>query len=212
MARCHGEVEYTNEFGDWWDELGTSEQDAVDVVVGLLQQRRPGLAFPFSSGAKGSRHSQLRVLRVQHRGRPYRILYAFDPRRTAIVLLGGDKTSSTTITFGRSSRRVQRMAKKFSELRARMSEERRARNAERTAALAAAIDLAELRGALDLTQEELAERLEIAQSNVSRLENRDDMLISTLRQVVEAVGGELHLEAVFPDGDVRLRRLEKTGV
>jgi DNA-binding Xre family transcriptional regulator len=104
------------------------------------------------------------------------------------------------------------MAKKFSELRGRMSEERRARNAERTAALAAAMDLAELRGALNLTQEELAERLEIAQSNVSRLEGRDDMLISTLREVVAAMGGELHLEAVFPDGGVRLRRLEKTGV
>jgi hypothetical protein len=86
------EVEYTNEFGDWWDELDASEQDAVDVVVGLLQQRGPGLAFPFSSGVKGSRHSHMRELRVQHRGRPYRILYAFDPRRTAILLLGGDKT------------------------------------------------------------------------------------------------------------------------
>ena len=103
------------------------------------------------------------------------------------------------------------MAKKFKDLRARMSEERRARNAERTAALAAALDLAELRGALDLTQEELAERLKITQSNVSRLEHRDDMLISTLRQVVEAMGGELHLEAVFPDGGVRLRRFEKAG-
>ncbi len=104
------------------------------------------------------------------------------------------------------------MAKKFSELRGRMSDERRAQNAERTAAIVAAIDLAELRGALDLTQEQLAERLQIAQSNVSRLEHRDDMLISTLRQVVEAMGGELHLEAVFPDGGVRLSRFEKAGV
>jgi len=104
------------------------------------------------------------------------------------------------------------MAKKFSELRGRMSPERRARNAERAAAIMAAMDLAELRGALDLTQEELAERLQVAQSNVSRLEHRDDMLISTLRQVVEAMGGELHLEAVFPDGGVRLSRFEKAGV
>jgi len=104
------------------------------------------------------------------------------------------------------------MAKKFSELRERMSPERRARNAERAAAIIAAMDLAELRGALDLTQEELAERLQVAQSNVSRLEHRDDMLISTLRQVVEAMGGELHLEAVFPDGGVRLSRFEKAGV
>lgn len=104
------------------------------------------------------------------------------------------------------------MAKKFSELRGRMSKERRAQNAERAAAIIAALDLAELRGALDLTQEELAERLQVAQSNVSRLEHRDDMLISTLRQVVEAMGGELHLEAVFPDGGVRLSRFEKAAV
>lgn len=97
------------------------------------------------------------------------------------------------------------MAKKFTELRRGMSEERRARNAEKTAAIIAAMDLAELRGAMELTQEQLAERLEISQSNVSRLENRTDMLVSTLRQVVEALGGELHLEAVFPDGGVRLR-------
>ena len=101
------------------------------------------------------------------------------------------------------------MAKEFSELRARMDPERRARNTERTAALLAAIDLAELRGARNLTQEELAERLSISQSNVSRLEHRDDILVSTLRQVIEAMGGELELQAVFPDGRVRLSRYEK---
>jgi predicted transcriptional regulator len=89
-----------------------------------------------------------------------------------------------------------------------MSAERRTRNAEKTAALLAAMDLAELRGALDVTQEELAARLEISQSNVSRLERRQDMLVSTLRQVVQALGGELHLEAVFPDGVVTLQQFE----
>lgn len=101
------------------------------------------------------------------------------------------------------------MARKFSELRKGMDPERRARNAEKTAAIPAAIDLAELRGARNLTQEELAERLKISQSNVSRLEHRDDILLSTLRQVVEAMGGELKVEAVFQDGGVRLTRYEK---
>lgn len=104
------------------------------------------------------------------------------------------------------------MAKKFAELRGRMDPQRRARNAEWAAAVLTAMDLAELREGLDLTQEELAERLQISQSNVSRLERRDDILLSTLRQVVEAMGGELRVEAVFPDGGVRLRRLEKGGV
>jgi predicted transcriptional regulator len=89
-----------------------------------------------------------------------------------------------------------------------MSEERRARNAERTSALLAALDLAEIRGALDVTQAELAARLEISQSNVSRLERRQDMLVSTLRQVVQALGGELHLQAVFPDGVVTLQQFD----
>ena len=102
------------------------------------------------------------------------------------------------------------MAKKFSELRKRMDPERRARNAEKTSARIAAIDLAKLRGVRNLTQEELADRLQISQSNVSRLEHRDDILVSTLRQVVEAIGGELKVEAVFPDGGVRLSRYEKT--
>ena len=58
----------------------------------LLEERGPHLPFPYSSGVDGSRHSAMRELRVQHLGRPYRVLYIFDPRRVAILLLGGDKT------------------------------------------------------------------------------------------------------------------------
>ena len=101
------------------------------------------------------------------------------------------------------------MAKKFAELRKAMSEERRGRNTERAAAILAAMDLAELRGAMEVTQEELAARLSIAQSNVSRLERRRDMLISTLREVVAALGGELHVSAVFPDGAVELAQFDE---
>jgi len=50
------------------------------------------LRFPHSSGVKGSKHDHMRELRIQHRGRPYRVLYAFDPQRVAILLIGGDKT------------------------------------------------------------------------------------------------------------------------
>jgi transcriptional regulator with XRE-family HTH domain len=101
------------------------------------------------------------------------------------------------------------MARKFSELREKMSPERRDRNRERTAALLVAMDLAELRDSLELTQEEVAARLQIAQSNVSRLEKRRDMLVSTLREVVEAFGGELHLVAEFPDGSVEIKQFDE---
>jgi len=50
------------------------------------------LGFPYSSGIAGSQHAHMRELRVQSGGHPLRIFYAFDPRRTAILLIGGDKT------------------------------------------------------------------------------------------------------------------------
>jgi hypothetical protein len=58
----------------------------------LLEARGPHLGFPHSSAIEQSKHSHMRELRTQHQGRPYRTLYAFDPRRTAILLIGGDKT------------------------------------------------------------------------------------------------------------------------
>ena len=86
------EVEYTDEFGEWWETLTEGEQDAIDVAVRLLEERGPQLAYPYSSHVRGSRHGHLRELRVQYRGQPYRILYAFDPRRIAILLTAGRKT------------------------------------------------------------------------------------------------------------------------
>ncbi|NJK44871.1 MAG: addiction module toxin RelE [Pleurocapsa sp. SU_196_0] len=86
------DVEYTDEFGAWWDEATEAEQESIAVSVGLLEAKGPHLGFPHSSGINGSRHEHMRELRVQHEGRPYRILYAFDPRRCAILLIGGDKT------------------------------------------------------------------------------------------------------------------------
>lgn len=88
------EVEYTDELGDWWASLTVAEQESIDASVRLLEEKGPGLGFPHSSGIKGSRHPHMRELRIQHEGRPYRILYAFDPRRCAILLLGGDKTGN----------------------------------------------------------------------------------------------------------------------
>ena len=85
-------VEYTDELGVWWHGLTEDEQESIDASVRLLEEMGPNLGFPHCSGINGSKHSHMRELRVQHGGRPYRILYAFDPRRAAIMLLGGDKT------------------------------------------------------------------------------------------------------------------------
>jgi hypothetical protein len=86
------DVEFTNEFGDWWESLAEEEQESVAVYVELLKQKGPSLRYPHSSGIAGSRHTHMRELRVQHGGRPYRVLYAFDPLRVALLLIGGDKT------------------------------------------------------------------------------------------------------------------------
>lgn len=88
------DVEYTNEFGQWWDGLSESQQDAVAARVELLSEHGPNLPYPFSSDVRGSRHGTMRELRVQSGGRPIRVFYAFDPRRTAILLIGGDKTGN----------------------------------------------------------------------------------------------------------------------
>ena len=85
------DVEFTDELGVWWDTLDGEEQDAIDVVVGLLEETGPQLPFPQSSKIASSRHGHLRELRIQYRGEPYRILYAFDPRRVAMLLIGGTK-------------------------------------------------------------------------------------------------------------------------
>ena len=85
------DVEFTDEFAVWWEPLAADEQESVAVIVRLLEEFGPNLRHPYSSGINGSRHGHMRELRIQHAGRPYRVLYAFDPRRTAILLIGGDK-------------------------------------------------------------------------------------------------------------------------
>jgi hypothetical protein len=88
------DVEFSDEFGEWWDGLTVAEQKSVDFTVSLLQQLGPALRMPHSSGVEMSRHAHMRELRIQHQGRPYRVLYAFNPGRTAMLLIGGDKTGN----------------------------------------------------------------------------------------------------------------------
>ena len=85
-------VEYSDEFGEWWKELSEGQQDDIVAVMELLEEDGPGLRFPRSSGIEGSRHEHMRELRIQSGGKPIRIFYAFDPRRVAVLLIGGDKT------------------------------------------------------------------------------------------------------------------------
>ena len=76
------------------ESLSIEEQESVTYSVDLLARFAIELKFPHSSGISGSRYPHMRELRVQHQGRPYRVLYAFDPQRNAVLLIGGDKTGN----------------------------------------------------------------------------------------------------------------------
>lgn len=87
------DVEVTDEFASWFRAgLDADERKSVAAVVDLLEELGPALTYPHSSGVHGARHGRMRELRIQHHGRPYRVFYCFDPRRSAILLIGGDKT------------------------------------------------------------------------------------------------------------------------
>lgn len=85
------EIEITDDYEDWWVTLTESEQIEITAIVGLLEVKGFHLPHPYSSKINGSKHSHMRELRIQHKGDPYRVLYAFDPRRIAILLIGGNK-------------------------------------------------------------------------------------------------------------------------
>ena len=84
-------VVQTEPFETWF--LGLTGKEQAKLLAAILQLKAlgPTLPFPLSSAIKGARHA-LRELRIQVDGQPYRILYAFDPERSAVLLVGGDKT------------------------------------------------------------------------------------------------------------------------
>ena len=87
-----GEIEVSDEFKGWYESLSDDECVGVHKVVEALAQLGPALGRPQVDTLKGSRFPNMKELRIQHRGRPYRILFTFDPRRCAYLILGGDKS------------------------------------------------------------------------------------------------------------------------
>lgn len=84
-------IEYTDEFG-WWSNLSDSEQNDIVSVVTLLEKRGIKLGYLYSSKIKNSKHLQMCELGIQSKGKPIRVFYAFDTKRDAVLLIGGDKT------------------------------------------------------------------------------------------------------------------------
>jgi hypothetical protein len=84
------EVEVTDQFEEWWEGLGEAEQDALDAAVEKLEGLGPSLGRPLADTLEGSRHPNMKELRPP--GTTIRVCFAFDPRRMAILLIGGDKS------------------------------------------------------------------------------------------------------------------------
>lgn len=103
------------------------------------------------------------------------------------------------------------MAKKFSELRSRMSPESQARAEAKAQTMLAEMPLNELRQARGLSQKMLAEVLHVQQPSIAKIEKRTDMYLSTLRSHIEAMGGQLEVIARFPDGAVKISNFSDLG-
>lgn len=85
------DINVTDAFKEWFDELDEQDTEAVVYSVTLLEDKGTSLKHPHSSNLNGTTYP-LRELRVQSGGRPLRVIYAFDPKREALLILGGDKT------------------------------------------------------------------------------------------------------------------------
>lgn len=81
-------------FDEWWSECDVGLQDALAIHIRLLEAEGPQLSRPYADTLQGSSLANLKELRVRYRGDPYRILFAFDPKREALLLLGGNKGSN----------------------------------------------------------------------------------------------------------------------
>jgi hypothetical protein len=88
------EIEYTDEFQTWWEDLSADDQERVRAAVEILESTGPALGRPLVDTLENSRLSNLKELRP--RGGHLRVLFVFDPRRIAILLLGGDKSGAFT--------------------------------------------------------------------------------------------------------------------
>ncbi len=85
------DVALTEEFAVWLGELEAAVRDEIRGHLLLLKERGPNLGRPYVDTVKGSEFTNMKELRVQVAGDPWRVLFAFDPARSAIMLVGGNK-------------------------------------------------------------------------------------------------------------------------
>ena len=210
-------VEIRDEFEPEFDALHEDVQTEVLALTRLLQH----LGRPRADTLNDSRHANMKALRFSAVGGEWRVAFACDPKRKGILLVAGDKSRVSEKRFSRELIRKadDRFGTHLARLRngvsmatnvddniKRLRPLQRKKVETRAAELMAEeMTLRELRQARKLTQVRMARKLGITQDSVSRLEQRSDLLLSTLRKTIEAMGGTLSLVAQFPDREpVRL--------
>jgi hypothetical protein len=85
------EIVFHREFEEWFFTQDNEVQKSIAMVLDILEEQGASLGRPYADMIKGSTFTNMKELRVQHDGNPYRILFAFDPQRQAVLLIGGDK-------------------------------------------------------------------------------------------------------------------------
>jgi hypothetical protein len=209
-------VEFAPAFDSEFDALSFSVQDELLAQAKLLETLGPALGRPRVDTLKGSCHANMKELRFQADNGVWRVAFAFDPQRKAIVLVAGDKSGISARrfyagadqegrrevrrTFGPAETRKEVTMTTLTERIGKLPKSRRKKVLERAKELIIEeMSLQDLRKARKKTQVHVARELGIKQENVSRIEKRSDLLISTLSGYVEAMGGKLSLVAEFPD-------------
>ena len=104
------------------------------------------------------------------------------------------------------------MAHNWRDIRRTLSPEQEEKTRQYVKSVVAAVSLNQLREARSLTQANLASVLGINQGSVSKMEKRTDMYVSTLRSFIQAMGGQLQIKAVFPEGEVQIEQFENVAV
>lgn len=88
------QVRTTDLFDDWYESLSSTDKESVLSYMILLRSKGPVLSRPYADTVKGSIHPNMKELRVQSKGNPIRVFFAFDPVRDAVLLCAGEKTGN----------------------------------------------------------------------------------------------------------------------
>jgi hypothetical protein len=103
------EVEYTREFEEWWETLTEQQQHDLDQRVRLLEQKGPQLKRPVVGIVKASRYKNMKEIIYYSDNAHLRVLFIFDPRTHAVLLLGGDKTGEWEKWYQRAIPEAERI-------------------------------------------------------------------------------------------------------